>query len=83
LREYVDTSGTTWRVWSVLPGLHAESRYLHLPEDLQRGWLCFECESEKRRLYPVPVNWESRSDTELDVMRRAAVPVNAPVGAGK
>jgi hypothetical protein len=35
-------------------------------------WLCFESSTEKRRLSPVPLSWEVRSDEELDVMRRAA-----------
>lgn len=29
------------------------------------GWLVFDCEAEKRRLSPIPENWESCTDEEL------------------
>lgn len=40
--------------------------------DLQEGWLCFGCATERRRLYPVPPEWESCSDERLDLLRRVA-----------
>ena len=33
----------------------------------QNGWLCFETEGEKRRLAPVPENWD---EADADQMRR-------------
>ena len=43
-----------------------------LPASFAAGWLCFECETgEKRRLYPVPENWDGLSDDQLwDLSRR-------------
>ena len=40
--------------------------------DIQQGWLCFGCDTERRRLYPVPPEWESCSDERLDLLRRVA-----------
>lgn len=36
-----------------------------LTPGLERGWLCFESESEKRRLTPIPPEWDQRTDEEL------------------
>ncbi|HEU4454808.1 MAG TPA: hypothetical protein VFR81_17190 [Longimicrobium sp.] len=39
------------------------------------GWLCFQSESEKRRLTPVPAAWVSASDAELEALLAGSVPV--------
>jgi hypothetical protein len=37
-----------------------------VPIGFEDGWLCFECESgEKRRLAPVPAEWELAHDEQL------------------
>ena len=36
-----------------------------LTPELQQGWLCFEGAGEKRRLAPVPPDWERCSDAQL------------------
>jgi hypothetical protein len=36
-----------------------------LTPGLEQGWLCFESESEKRRLTPIPPDWDKGSDEEL------------------
>ena len=78
LREYRDAAGTEWRVWQVTPGsMTGRAMVDEMPEELRNGWLCFQSASEKRRLSPMPRAWENRSDEELDVLRRAADPVNA------
>jgi len=75
LREYRDQNGVLWRVWHVQPGMMVSDRGA-VADELQGGWLCFECDDgEKRRLRPVPASWEERSDHELDILRRAADPV--------
>ncbi|HET7230022.1 MAG TPA: hypothetical protein VFJ16_08480 [Longimicrobium sp.] len=41
------------------------------------GWLVFESGSERRRLMPIPPNWEVRSDADLERLCGRAVPVSA------
>jgi hypothetical protein len=48
----------------------AERRRVHeprvvVPERLQRGWLAFQCGRERRRLSPIPVDWEDMTAREL------------------
>ena len=33
--------------------------------DFKHGLLCFECDDQRRRLAPIPDNWESLTDREL------------------
>lgn len=42
---------------------------------LSGGWLCFESDSEKRRLAPLPPAWEEAPDEELSVLWERADPV--------
>jgi hypothetical protein len=40
---------------------------------LERGWVCFECAEEKRRLIPPPPNWDEVTEGELaDLCSRAS-----------
>ncbi len=67
-RSFSAPDGTVWHAWNVDPRAHTDwpSRALrHLPESMATGWLCFEAEDEKRRLQPVPEEWERGSDGEL------------------
>jgi hypothetical protein len=42
----------------------------------EKGWLCFENEErEKRRLVPIPEDWERASDEQLWLWCRRAIPV--------
>ena len=36
-----------------------------LGKHLSNGWLTFETKGEKRRLAPIPADWENRSADEL------------------
>jgi hypothetical protein len=42
------------------------------PPRLTQGWLCFEREGERRRFQPIPENWTSLSDSELEKLLAAA-----------
>ena len=44
--------------------VQAMRRYLGMPS-MAAGWLCFESRGEKRRLTPVPVNWENADERAL------------------
>lgn len=39
------------------------------------GWLCFESDSDKRRLSPIPPGWAQSSDAEIEDYCRLAHPV--------
>ena len=56
-----------------------ERRGLEPPPDWINGWLCFETDAEKRRLAPVPRDWEECSPADLErYCSRAAVIRPAP-----
>ena len=42
--------------------------------ELQRGWLCFQTGTEKRRFTPIPPQWEELPDSVLRVMLEVASP---------
>ena len=61
--EFRDADGVEWVVFFTARSI---ARDQHLPEEYREGWLAFESSSgEKRRLAPVPSDWESVSDGEL------------------
>jgi hypothetical protein len=69
LRELTDRSGVVWKVWDITPDqLHPSSRAGDYLQGYLDGWLVFETTdgAEKRRLYPVPADWEEVSDEELE-----------------
>ncbi|MBW3572568.1 MAG: hypothetical protein KY467_15810 [Gemmatimonadetes bacterium] len=78
VRNFEAPDGTAWTAWEVIPAQVSEFRSTngpHLPRQMVEGWLCFDCGSEKRRLYPLPPNWAGRTDAELWFLCRAAEPV--------
>jgi hypothetical protein len=72
-RTFVDPRGVWWEVFAV----HPEARGLAAAQFKGRyvqGWLCFECASEKRRLSPIPDEWQRLADAELtQLLERAEV----------
>lgn len=54
-REFF-VQGQRWEVFEVRPGQRGEPRSVR-PE-LSGGWLTFESAMEKRRLAPIPDDWE-------------------------
>jgi hypothetical protein len=55
-----------------------ERRHLTLTlPGLERGWLCFEAGEEKRRMSPIPDDWESCPPERLDAYRARATPVKS------
>jgi hypothetical protein len=47
----------------------------NLVGNLNQGWLCFERGSDRRRLTPIPSDWQRCSDEELSAYRDSARPV--------
>lgn len=85
VRTFESPDGIAWTAWEVIPGQVSEFRSTygsHLPRQMAEGWLCFDCGSEKRRLYPLPPNWADRTEAELWFLCRAAEPVRARAGSG-
>jgi len=84
LRAFTDSSGVEWRVWEVLPSRAgkaggadtlSQSRLMSTP--FANGWLCFECASEKRRLAPIPPDWQWRETHALEQLCAQATLVPA------
>jgi hypothetical protein len=58
-REFVDDAGTFWRVWDTHPV--AANTLRTVSPNYSEGWLTFECDAERRRLAPIPPEWELAS----------------------
>ena len=47
-----------------------------LASHVSQGWLCFERGVDRRRLVPIPADWEQCSDEQLEVYCAQAKPVH-------
>jgi len=65
MRHIRDEAGVEWKVFLTTRGSDAVSREHSLPEAFREGWLVFESANEKRRLAPIPANWEALSNEAL------------------
>lgn len=65
-REFTDSRGTRWMVWNTTPMTGSV-----LAGDMQQGWLTFESDGERRRLAPVPRDWENAANDRLELYCRA------------
>lgn len=75
IRHFTDSKGTAWRVWDVWPTSRGGTEPMRddgvaaFPtREFTSGWLCFECDSEKRRLTPIPPEWELCETCVLEEM---------------
>ena len=75
VRDFVDLNGVKWRVWPVTPSsIQPKTAAEDYLGDYEDGWLCFESNTERRRLAKYPRNWETLSDNGLlQLLRTAAV----------
>lgn len=83
LRGFTDSTGVEWRVWEVVPSRAAigtsaqtQSRTSLSATPYANGWLCFESESEKRRLAPIPPGWELGAPIDIAGLLEQATPVH-------
>jgi hypothetical protein len=67
LREFEDQAGKRWRVWETTPATTAG-----LSREYREGWLTFDGGAERRRLSPVPPNWEALPSDRLTMLLRVA-----------
>ena len=91
-RQFTDSAGQTWDVWDVHPTTASRTLaqlYPHQPPEaetpchavapgLADGWLCFGLGTDRRRLVPVPADWEALSPSELERLRDCAARVRRP-----
>ncbi|HEX5872247.1 MAG TPA: hypothetical protein VFY65_17585 [Longimicrobium sp.] len=82
LRNFTDSQGHTWRVWNVVPQYAMDRDEDRMTPGLQGGWLCFENSGEKRRLSPIPADWENAASEALEQYCRQASAVQQRVTAG-
>jgi hypothetical protein len=75
-REFTDSKGIRWLVWSTTPTPGAL-----LGGEMQKGWLTFEADTERRRLVPIPRDWEQAAPERMELYCRAAqaVPRTTPI----
>jgi hypothetical protein len=83
-RTFFDTDAIEWKVWEVTSSsLENATGALQgfVDPQLAKGWLCFESsKGEKRRLVPVPSDWERHSFHGMIELWRRATPVKKPPG---
>lgn len=75
-RTFVDPDGVEWKVWEVHPSsVHDAASKLsaRVAPELEQGWLCFEsARGEKRRLAPIPPEWNRYSFSRMIALWRQA-----------
>ena len=76
IRDFTDSAGTAWRVWSTTPRAGAVFEESH-----KAGWLTFESATTRKRLAPIPRGWEKATPERLELMCRAAEVVRRTSGA--
>lgn len=86
-RTFRDPEGREWQAWDVVPvrdGAPGARSQNFLPQEMAEGWLCFEAGDQKRRLSPLPPDWEQRDDAGIHALCRDALPVTRrrPVTSG-
>jgi hypothetical protein len=70
-RGFTDRRGVTWDVFAVYPEARL-SPHSQLRGTFQQGWLCFDAGTEKRRLSPIPENWQALGDDALERLAEQA-----------
>jgi hypothetical protein len=67
IRDFTDSAGVAWRVWSTTPRAGAVYEESH-----KTGWLTFESATIRKRLAPIPRGWEEATPERLELMCRVA-----------
>ena len=80
MRQLRDEAGVEWMVYAVNPVGANEWRSIEsLPQSYRSGWLCFESATEKRRLTPLPPEWENLPLEQLTGLLGTAILVQRSV----
>jgi hypothetical protein len=75
MRTITDGTGVEWTVFEVRRDGQTTDQWSYLPEEFGDGWLCFESKYSKRRLTPIPDDWEELAQDDLVRMLNRATPV--------
>jgi len=75
LRELIDDDGRTWMVYAIVPDTYDDR--IGFAVGYSRGWLCYQCGTEKWRYLGIPLRWETLGDIELLEMMSEAILVPA------
>jgi hypothetical protein len=59
-----------------------EGRWTPLTSGLRDGWLCFDADGNRRRLTPIPPDWEDCPPSRLEGYCRSASAVRLPSARG-
>ncbi len=78
MRTITDGTGVEWTVFEVRRDGQTTDQWSYLPEEFGDGWLCFESKYSKRRLTPIPDDWEQLDRNDLVRMLSRAAPVRRP-----
>jgi hypothetical protein len=70
-RVFADARGVRWDVFAVYPEARP-SVHSQLKGSYPQGWLCFDSAGEKRRLSPIPDDWQGLSDELLGQLAERA-----------
>jgi hypothetical protein len=73
-REVTDAAGVLWRMWDTIPKKGSAVR-----PHYAAGWLGFESDTGRRRLAPIPAQWEQGSDDALIALLAQAEPIDSTV----
>jgi len=69
IRDFEDVKGIHWKVWSTVPAMGG------VAGAFLQGWLTFDSGRERRRLAPIPTDWEDAAPTQLRAYCERAVSV--------
>ena len=83
MRQIRDAAGTEWMVYEVNPVVSEWRAAESLPDGYRNGWLCFESQTEKRRLMPLPAGWQELPTERLSALLSSAVQVRRAVQYGR
>ncbi|MEO7711765.1 MAG: hypothetical protein ABIV10_02470 [Gemmatimonadaceae bacterium] len=76
-RVFEDATGARWEVFEVR---RSSQKALAVSAGLEHGWLAFGSGTVKRRLAPIPDNWQTVDDVELERLCGRARVVGARAG---
>jgi len=83
MRQIRDAAGIEWMVYEVNPVAGEWRAAGALPEGYRNGWLCFESQTEKRRLLPPPAGWQELTIEQLTALLVTAIQVRRAVQYGQ